>query len=105
MTLPVLFSYIWAPDRCVLAVETVQVPEGVDWAALVKFAMDKYQVELAGGLGPTLGKIWRVGIMGYNATEANAELVVAAFRDGLAAQRDGGADGVTPGQAALLQRG
>ena len=41
----------------------IQVPEGVDWAAVVKNAMDKYNVEIAGGLGPTAGKVWRVGIM------------------------------------------
>ena len=40
-----------------------QVPEGVDWAALVKNAMDTYSVEIAGGLGPTVGRVWRVGIM------------------------------------------
>jgi alanine-glyoxylate transaminase/serine-glyoxylate transaminase/serine-pyruvate transaminase len=63
-----------------------QVPEGVDWAAVVKNAMDKYSVEIAGGLGPTAGKVWRVGIMGFNATDANIELVLAAFRDGLKKQ-------------------
>jgi alanine-glyoxylate transaminase/serine-glyoxylate transaminase/serine-pyruvate transaminase len=63
-----------------------QVPEGVDWLALNKFAMETYNVELAGGLGPTLGKCWRVGIMGYNATPANVELVLASFREGLRAQ-------------------
>ena len=40
-----------------------QVPEGVDWAAVVKNSMDRYSVEIAGGLGPTAGKVWRVGIM------------------------------------------
>lgn len=34
-----------------------RVPEGVDWAAVIKHAMDKYSVELAGGLGPTVGKV------------------------------------------------
>ena len=32
------------------------------------------------------GKIWRVGLMGYNAKPANVELVLAAFRDGLTQQ-------------------
>lgn len=41
----------------------LQVPDGVDWAAVVKNAMDKYSVEIAGGLGPTAGRVWRVGIM------------------------------------------
>ena len=40
----------------------------------------------AGGLGPSAGKVWRVGIMGYNARPANIELVLAAFRDGLKKQ-------------------
>jgi alanine-glyoxylate transaminase / serine-glyoxylate transaminase / serine-pyruvate transaminase len=62
------------------------VPEGVDWAAIVANAMNKYSVEIAGGLGPTVGKVWRVGIMGFNATDANVELVLAAFRDGLKKQ-------------------
>ncbi|EIE23124.1 alanine-glyoxylate transaminase [Coccomyxa subellipsoidea C-169] len=72
-------------DRLV-SVNTIKVPEGVDWAAVVKNAMEKYNVEIAGGLGPTAGKVWRVGIMGYNAKLENVELVIAAFRDGLQQQ-------------------
>ena len=64
----------------------VQVPEGVDWAAVVKNAMDKYSLEISGGLGGTAGKVWRVGLMGYNAEPAKVELVLAAFRDGLKQQ-------------------
>ena len=64
----------------------VQVPEGVDWAAVVKNAMDTYSVEIAGGLGPTAGKVWRVGIMGYNAKPQNVALVIESFRDGLKKQ-------------------
>ncbi|KAL4438458.1 hypothetical protein ABPG77_000106 [Micractinium sp. CCAP 211/92] len=62
------------------------VPEGVDWAALAKHAMERYSVEISGGLGPTAGRVWRVGLMGYNAKPANVELVLAAFRSGLALQ-------------------
>jgi alanine-glyoxylate transaminase/serine-glyoxylate transaminase/serine-pyruvate transaminase len=43
-----------------ITVNTIKVPEGVDWAALVKNAMDKFNLEIAGGLGPTMGKVWRV---------------------------------------------
>ncbi|KXZ49207.1 hypothetical protein GPECTOR_22g797 [Gonium pectorale] len=73
-------------DR-LITVNTIKVPEGVDWAALVKHAMDTYSLEIAGGLGPTVGKVWRVGIMGYNAKPQNVELVLTAFKDGL--QRQG----------------
>ncbi|KFM28006.1 Serine-pyruvate aminotransferase, mitochondrial [Auxenochlorella protothecoides] len=81
-----LEHFVPAPEDRLVTVNTIKVPEGVDWAALCKFAMERYAVEIAGGLGPTAGKIWRVGIMGYNAKPANIELVLAAFRDGLAAQ-------------------
>jgi alanine-glyoxylate transaminase / serine-glyoxylate transaminase / serine-pyruvate transaminase len=67
-------------------VHGVQVPDGVDWAKVIANAMDKYSLEIAGGLGPTVGKIWRVGVMGYNATEANVALVVTALKDGLEQQ-------------------
>lgn len=33
-----------------------------------------------------MGKVWRIGVMGYNATDANVALVVAAFKDGLKQQ-------------------
>ena len=59
---------------------------GVDWKAVIDYAMDTYNLEIWGGLGQTIGKIWRVGIMGYNATPGNVELVLAAFREALKAQ-------------------
>ena len=65
----------------------MQVPEGVDWAAIVKNAMDIFSVEIAGGLGGTAGKIWRVGLMGFNAQPAAVDLVIAAFKDGLKKQK------------------
>ena len=81
-----LEPFVKDPADRLVTVNTISVPAGVDWAALVKHAMDTYQVEVAGGLGPTAGLVWRVGLMGYNATPANVELVLAAFKSGLAAQ-------------------
>jgi hypothetical protein len=34
-------------DR-LITVNTIKVPEGIDWAALIKNAMDEYNVEIAG---------------------------------------------------------
>ena len=47
---------------------------------------ETYNVEISGGLGPSVGKVFRVGIMGYNATDANVALVIEAFRDGMQKQ-------------------
>ncbi|CAH1772479.1 unnamed protein product, partial [Owenia fusiformis] len=49
----------------------VNVPEGVNWKEVADFVMDKYKVEISGGLGPSAGKVWRIGVMGYNAEPAN----------------------------------
>lgn len=81
-----LEPFVENPSDRLCTVNTVKVPEGVDWAAVCKHAMDKYNVEIAGGLGPTVGKVWRIGLMGYNATPANVELVLAALADGLRQQ-------------------
>ncbi|CAK0772136.1 hypothetical protein CVIRNUC_003932 [Coccomyxa viridis] len=81
-----LEPFVQNPDDRLCTVNTIKVPEGVDWAAVVKNAMDTYSVEIAGGLGPTVGKVWRVGIMGYNAKPQNIALVIEAFRDGLKKQ-------------------
>jgi len=81
-----LKPFVERPEDRLATVNTIKVPDGVDWAAVIKHAMDKYAVEIAGGLGPTAGKVWRVGIMGFNATDANVQLVVDVIEDGLKAQ-------------------
>lgn len=81
-----LHPYVKKDADRLATVNTISVPDGVDWAAVIKHAMDKFGVEISGGLGPSAGKVWRVGIMGYNATDANVALVLDAFKDGLKAQ-------------------
>jgi len=63
---------------------TVEVPENVDWKFVVDHLMNKHRIEIAGGLGPTAGKIWRIGLMGYNSTEENVDMVLAALGEALA---------------------
>ena len=38
---------------------------------------------MAGGLGPTAGKVWRIGLMGYNSTDKNVEEVLSALKQAL----------------------
>jgi alanine-glyoxylate transaminase/serine-glyoxylate transaminase/serine-pyruvate transaminase len=81
-----LEPYVENPDERLVTVNTIKVPEGVDFMAVIKNAMDVYNVEISGGLGPSAGKVWRVGIMGHNARPANIALVLEAFKDGLQKQ-------------------
>ena len=47
------------------------------------FLFFRYKVEISGGLGAQAGKVWRVGIMGYNATPDNVNRVLRALSEGL----------------------
>nr|XP_014124315.2 serine--pyruvate aminotransferase [Zonotrichia albicollis] len=64
-------------------ITTVRVPEGYSWKDITAFLMDKHGVEIAGGLGPTAGKVLRIGLMGCNSTRDNVERVLGALRDAL----------------------
>ena len=43
----------------------------------------RYNIEISGGLGPTVGKVWRIGLMGYNSTEENVEKILSALKQAL----------------------
>lgn len=61
----------------------VEVPQGVDSAAIRNFLISKYNLEIGAGTGHYAEKIWRIGMMGHNATQANAQWVLAALKDAL----------------------
>ncbi|NXE65502.1 SPYA protein, partial [Calcarius ornatus] len=73
-----------APQQARLpTITTVRVPEGYSWQDITAFLMDQHGLEIAGGLGPTAGKVLRIGLMGCNSTRDNVERVLAALRDAL----------------------
>ncbi len=66
---------------------TVKIPEDIDGAKVVTYLRENYDMEIAGGLGKLAGKVWRIGLMGYNAKRENALLCAAALNSALEAQR------------------
>jgi alanine-glyoxylate transaminase / serine-glyoxylate transaminase / serine-pyruvate transaminase len=64
---------------------TVRVPSGVDEAKVRKQLLDGPGIEIAGGLGPLAGKIFRIGIMGPLATEDNVQFFLKEFSKALSA--------------------
>ncbi|KAJ8945489.1 hypothetical protein NQ318_002534 [Aromia moschata] len=64
-------------------VTTIVVPKDVDWKEVVGYAMRTYSVEISGGLGPTVGKVFRIGLMGYNATPERVDLVLKVLKEAL----------------------
>ncbi len=63
----------------------VAAPEGVDEAAVRARMLERFGVEIGGGLGPSKGRVWRVGLMGASATPRHVLAGLAALGDALAA--------------------
>jgi len=61
------------------ALTTVQVPDGVDAAAVARTLLLDYNIEVAGGFSQLAGKVWRVGLMGFNSRRENAMLLLDAL--------------------------
>src|SRR5262249_30525995 len=53
-----------SPDRLSNSVTTVMMPEGVSSDPLRKAAIDRFNLSLGGGLGPLMGKVFRIGHLG-----------------------------------------
>lgn len=64
----------------------VRIPEGVDDAAVRKALLERYGIEIGGGLGDFKGKAWRIGLMGHGARPNNVLLVLSALEELLAEQ-------------------
>ncbi len=85
----------------------VLVPDGVDDAAVRKALLERFGIEIGGGLGAFKGKAWRIGLMGHGSRPNNVLLVLAAIEQLLAEQGykfEHGA-GVAAANAAYAQAG
>jgi alanine-glyoxylate transaminase/serine-glyoxylate transaminase/serine-pyruvate transaminase len=60
-------------------VTTVVVPDGIDEAAVRSRLLAEYEIEIAGGLGPLRGRIWRIGLMGQSSQARYVLLLLAAL--------------------------
>jgi alanine-glyoxylate transaminase / serine-glyoxylate transaminase / serine-pyruvate transaminase len=74
------------PKERLVTVTPVMVPAGVDDVKYRNQLLDEFNIEIAGGIGPLKGKIWRLGLMGYCAQRANVLLLLAAMEHVLHAQ-------------------
>lgn len=64
----------------------VSIPEGVEDAAVRKYLLEKYGIEIGGGLGDFKGKAWRVGLMGESSSRNNVILLLGALGDAFMVQ-------------------
>jgi len=65
---------------------TVWVPESLraDEPGARRSLLERYGIEVGGGLGEFAGKVWRIGCMGHTARPRNVTLLLAALEELLA---------------------
>jgi len=74
------------PKERLVTVTPVMIPAGVDDVKYRNQLLDEFNIEIAGGIGPLKGQIWRIGLMGYCAQRANVLLLLAAMEQVLTLQ-------------------
>ncbi len=58
---------------------TVKIPLGVNGEAFRNHLLKKFGIEIGNGLGALSGKVWRIGLMGFNSSEDNVDLLLNLF--------------------------
>src|SRR4051794_1311266 len=74
-------------DRRLAPLTAVRVPEGLDGKAIQTRMLREHGIEIGGGLGPEAPAMWRIGLMGRNASVETADRVLGALDAVLADER------------------
>ncbi len=61
----------------------ITVPDGIDEAKVRTDLLTKHNMEIGAGLGELAGKVWRIGLMGYNSNEKLVDYCVNSLKDTL----------------------
>ena len=57
----------------------VRIPPNVDDLTIRRSLLERFGIEIGGGLGPFKGKVWRIGLMGYGARQESVLCLLAAL--------------------------
>jgi alanine-glyoxylate transaminase / serine-glyoxylate transaminase / serine-pyruvate transaminase len=71
--------FVSNPADRLVTVTAVNIPAEIEDGSVRKQLLDEFNIEIAGGLGPLKGKIWRVGLMGYSCQKNNVLIFLAAL--------------------------
>jgi alanine-glyoxylate transaminase/serine-glyoxylate transaminase/serine-pyruvate transaminase len=77
-----LDMYVKEPYRLPM-LNAVTIPKGTDEIMLRQKLRNDYKIEIGGGLGPLVGKIWRIGLMGHTARAENVDRFLNALKESL----------------------
>jgi alanine-glyoxylate transaminase / serine-glyoxylate transaminase / serine-pyruvate transaminase len=73
------FVLVADPGHQLPHLTAVRVPDGLDGPRVQQRLLEEHGIEVGGGLGPDAPPMWRIGLMGPNASTEIADRVLAAF--------------------------
>jgi aspartate aminotransferase-like enzyme len=71
--------FVSNPADRLVTVTAINIPAGIEDGKVRQQLLDEFNIEIAGGLGPVKGRIWRVGLMGYSCQKPNVLRFLASF--------------------------
>ncbi|HKF39960.1 MAG TPA: alanine--glyoxylate aminotransferase family protein [Candidatus Acidoferrum sp.] len=71
--------FVENPKDRLVTVTAVNIPAGIDDVKFRNQLLDECNIEIAGGIGPTKGQIWRLGTMGWCSQRAFILQLLAAM--------------------------
>jgi alanine-glyoxylate transaminase / serine-glyoxylate transaminase / serine-pyruvate transaminase len=69
------------PQLTSVRVPLDRLPSGLDEAGARRALLERYGIEVGGGLGEYAGKVWRIGCMGHTARPRNVTLLLGALEE------------------------
>lgn len=69
------------PELTTVLIGEGVLPSGIDEAGVRRRLLDRYGIEIGGGLGEYAGRMWRIGCMGHTARPRNVTLLLGALAE------------------------
>jgi alanine-glyoxylate transaminase/serine-glyoxylate transaminase/serine-pyruvate transaminase len=79
--------YTADPAHQLPMLNAVAIRDDVEDVPVRRALLSRFGIEIGGGLGAFKGKVWRIGLMGYGARQANVLTLLGALEQLLAEQR------------------
>ena len=72
-------SFLVAENDRLPQLNTICIPDSVNEADVRSYLLSKYNLEVGAGLGILDGKVWRIGLMGFNSSKENVDRLLNLF--------------------------
>lgn len=73
-------TFFVQPEYRLPQLNTIVLKPGMDELSLRKKLLLDYGIEVGAGLGSGMGKLWRIGLMGYGSHKANIDRLIEALK-------------------------